>query len=180
MALTKSRKRELVEHYKELVGNSNGMVITSYSGVPVKELEGLRRKVRELGGEFHIVKNTLVNMAFDDAGIELPDEIYIGTTAIGFATDDFPGVTKVIVEMARENEDVEIKGGVLEKDFYNALQMKQLADLPPLPVLRAQLLGLMQAPATRVASVLTSSVRQIVNVTKAYADSEIVNAENPA
>ena len=61
MAISKSRKEELVGQYKDLLENNDGIVITSYSGITVKELEGLRRNIRDLGGQFHIVKNTLMD-----------------------------------------------------------------------------------------------------------------------
>jgi large subunit ribosomal protein L10 len=154
--------------------------MTTYSGVPVKELENLRRNIREVGGKFHIVKNTLMSRAFEDAGLEIPAEMLLGTTAVGFATDDVPAVAKAIVDLARELGTVNLKGGYVDKVLYDAAQIERLADLPPLPVLRSQLLSLIQTPASRVALSLASSVRQIVNVTKAYADTETQESASAA
>lgn len=156
------------------------MILTSYSGVTVKELEEVRRKVRELGGEFHVVKNTLFALVMNEAGIALPEETYVGTTAIGFAMEEIPGVAKAIVDLAREVETVSIKGGLLEQAIYDASQIEMLADLPPLPVVRSQLLSMLQAPASRVAMSLAGSVRQLLNVTKAYAESEGESTPAPA
>lgn len=171
MAINKERKLELVEQYKEWLNDSSGIVVTSYTGITVKELEELRRRIREIGGEFHIVKNTLVKLALSDVGITLPEDVLDGTTAIGFTSEDIPGLAKTILDLARESGGMDIKGGVVEKVVYDASKMKILADLPPLPVLQAQLLSMIQAPARRAAMVISGSVRQVLNVTKAYADS---------
>jgi large subunit ribosomal protein L10 len=176
LAISKDRKLELVGQYKEWLSENNGVVFASYSGITVKELEGLRRKIREIGGEFHVVKNTLIQLALDDAGLNLPQEVLQGTTAIGFTSEDIPGLAKAISDLAKESSAMDIKGGVVDRVIYNGAQMKNLADLPPLPIIQAQLLSMIQTPAGRVANALASSVRQLVNVTKAYADSGAANS----
>ena len=180
MAISKSRKEELVGQYKELLNESSGIVITSYSGITVKELEGLRRNIRDLGGTFHIVKNTLMELAFNDVGVTLPEDVLEGTTAIGFTSEDLPGLAKAILDIAKETGSMSIKAGVVEKTIYDGGQMRRIAELPPLPILQAQLLSMIQTPANRVATVVAGSVRQIVNVTKAYADAGATEAANPA
>ena len=180
MAISKERKLELLGQYKEWLEENNSIVLTSFSGITVKDLEGLRRNVREIGGEFHVVKNTLMEMVLKDAGISLPNEILQGTTAVGFTSDDILGLAKIITDMAREKGTINIKGGVVEKAVYNGNQMKRLAELPPLPILQAQLLSMIQAPASRVTNAIAGSVRQLINVSKAYADKGIANAPSPA
>ena len=180
LAISKEKKEELVAHYKELVDDSTALILTSYSGVSVKELEAVRRNIRELGGEFHIVKNTLFALVMDKAGYSLPEETYVGTTAVGFTSEDVPAVAKAIVDLAREIETVKIKGGLIDKVAYDAGQIVTLADLPPLPVLRSQLLSVLQAPAGRIAMTLAGSIRQLVNVTIAYAETDVEAAAAPA
>jgi len=170
LAISKERKMELVEHYRKMIEDSRGMIIASYYGIPVKELDGLRRRVRELDGEFHVVKNTLIQLALQDAGLAVPEEVITGTSAIGFASEDVPALAKVIVELARNIESFRLKGGFVNNVFYGAQQIERLADLPPLPVLRAQLLRVIQSPGSRVAMALAGSIRQLVNVTKAYSE----------
>lgn len=171
MAINKEKKHELVEQYKGWLDDYSGVVVTSYSGITVKQLEELRRKVRDIGGQFHIVKNTLIKLALEEAGITLPEDMLDGTTAIGFASEEIPELAKAIADLAKETDAMSIKGGVISSVIYDGNQMKRLADLPPLPVLQAQLLSMIQTPASKVAMALSGSVRQIVNVTKAYADS---------
>ena len=170
MAITKERKQAIVEHYRDLVGKSQGIVLASYSGLAVKDLERLRRKVRELGGEFHVVQNRLVRLTLKDAGLAVADEALAGSTAVGFAPDDPLAMAKAIVDFSRESDKVKVKAGVVNGVVYDGVQMVRLAEMPPLPVLRALLLGLLNTPATRLASILVTPARQMASVVKAYAD----------
>ena len=172
MAINKSKKEELVEQYKQIIQENSGLILTSYSGVSVKELEELRRKIRELDGSFVVVKNTLLRIALDEVNITLPEDGYSGTTAVGYASEDIPALAKTIVDMARDHDAMQVKAGVVSGETYTAAQVERLAALPPLPVVRGQLLGVLQAPAGRIAGVLASSVRQVMNVLNAYAESE--------
>jgi large subunit ribosomal protein L10 len=174
--VTRERKQELVQSYREWLEASSGVVLTSYSGMNVRTLEDLRRKVREAGGEYHVIKNRLMALAMRQAGMDVPPQALEGTTAIGFAGEDVAAVVKAIVETARQADTLKIKVALLEGRIYEAKQVERLAELPPLPVMRAQLLGLLQAPATRVAGVVAGSVRQLVNVVKAYSETQPAGA----
>jgi large subunit ribosomal protein L10 len=172
LAITKERKTELVEEYRRLVESSRGHVLTGFSGVTVADLEDLRKKLRELGGEFHIIKNSLMKLVLDEAGISVPEGAFEGTTAIGFATEDIPAVAKAIVDLAKEGEALTVKGAIVEGQVFSRAQVERLADLPPLPVVQAQLLGVLKAPGRRVASAMANSVRQVLNVVKAFSQSD--------
>lgn len=172
MAISKERKIDLLNQYRDLLKSSSGIVLASYSGLRVREMQDLRRNIREAGGEFHVIKNRLVRLAFMEKGLPIPDEGLNGAIAIGFAYDDIPGVVKAIVNLARESDSAEIKGAVLNGVVYDSKQVKRIADLPPMPMLRAQLLGVIQAPATRIAGALAGSVRQVVNVIHAYSETQ--------
>ena len=176
MPVTRERKKELVETYRTWLKESTGMILASYSGMSVRGLEDLRRKVRDAGGEFHVVKNRLMALALRDAGVDIPAQALEGSTAIGFAGDDIPAVAKAIVEAARQSEALVLKMGVLEGRIVERVQVERLAELPPLPVLRAQLLGVVKAPAGRVAGALAGSVRQVMNVVKAYSETQPAEA----
>ncbi|MCJ7514129.1 MAG: 50S ribosomal protein L10 [Anaerolineales bacterium] len=170
MAISKARKLALAARYAELLKGSQGIVLTAFSGARVSELEALRRKVRENGGEFHVVKNRLLQLAMKEAGISVPAGGLQGTTAVGFAGDDVPAVAKAIVDAARTSEALKVKGGMVSGVTYGAAEIERLADLPPMPVLRAQLLGVIMAPASRIAGVMAGSVRQLASVVKAYSE----------
>lgn len=170
MAISKKRRVELVKQYGELLKKSEALVITSYSGLRVKGIDQLRRKVRDASGEFHVVKNTLAAIAIKEAGLPVPEDLLGGSSAIGFAFSDVPGVAKAISEFAKDSEFVKVKGGVMGRKVLDAKQISALASLPPLPMVRAQLLGLLNTPATRLTGTIAGGVRQIVNVVKAYSE----------
>lgn len=172
MALSRERKEELVEEYRELLERSAGIIISSHSGLTVNASEELRAKIREVGGEFHIVKNSLMKLAMEDASIPIPDGSLEGTTAVGFADEDIPGVAKAIVDLSKDAEVVKVKAGIVRGLVYDDKQIERLAELPPLNVLQGQLLGLIETPASQLAGVLQGSVRQVVNVMKAYSETE--------
>ena len=170
MAITKKRRAELVRQYGELLKKSEALFIASYNGLNVKGVEQLRRKVRESSGDFRIVKNTLAAIALKQAGLPVPEDMLIGSSAIGFAFADVPGVAKALNDFAKDSEFVKVKGGVMGSKLLNAKEVGALASLPPLPIVRAQLLGLIGTPATRLAGTIAGGVRQVVNVIKAYSE----------
>jgi large subunit ribosomal protein L10 len=170
LAITKSRKQALVAQYQDLLSRSKGAILAGFSGMTVRDLEELRRKIRDQGGEFHVVKNRLAKLAFKEAGLPVPEEALEGTTVVGFAMEDVTILAKTIVEAAKQSGAVWLKGGVLEGALYSARQIEQLAELPALPVLQARLLGVLKAPASRVAGALAGSVRQLATVVKAFGE----------
>lgn len=177
MAVSKQRKDEILESYKAWLDRSRAIIVTEYKGLAVKDLDLLRQKMRDNGGEFHIVKNTLGKKLLQDAGYTVDENMFTGSTAIGFAFEDAPGLAKALSDYSNTSEFVKIKGGYLANSLMNASQVKALADLPPLPVVRAQLLGMLNAPASKLVRTLAEPGRQIAAVIKAFADKDSAPAE---
>ncbi len=176
MAITKERKNELITQYSEWVKRSQALVLTQYVGLTMKDIDALRAKVRENGGEFHIMKNTLVKLAFEKAGLQIKEEQLEGSTAIIFAFSDAPATVKTVTEFVKGSDFLKIKGGYLEKQALTPEGVKALADLPPLPVVRGQLLGMLLAPASKLARTLAEPGRRIAAVIKAHAEPEAAPA----
>ena len=172
MAITKERKNEMVAQYEEWAENSEAMILTEYIGLTTADLDTLRSQAREAGGEFHIVKNSLSKIALESKGYPLKDEFFLETTAIGFAFEDAPAMAKVINDLSKTSDFVKIKGGYLGQELMDAAQVKALAELPPLPVMRARLLGVISAPATQLARIVQEPARQLAQVVKAQAEQE--------
>jgi large subunit ribosomal protein L10 len=172
LAISKKRKGELVNQYTAWMDKSQAMFLTEYTGLSMKGIDDLRAKVRDVGGEFHIVKNTLGEVAFNSAGLKLPEGFLHGSSAIVFAFRDAPETAKVLADFARTNEFVKIKGGYLDRNPITAAEVKSLAELPPLPVMRAQLLGVISAPASKLVRTLAEPARQVASVLKSYADKD--------
>jgi len=172
LAVSKERKKEIVATYQEWLDKSQAVYLAEYIGLSVKDLDTLRDKVREVGGEFHIIKNTLAKLAFEGAGYEVPQEYFLGSTAAGFAYEDAPSMAKALADFAKSADALKIKGGYLETNILSADKIKALAELPPLPVVQAQLLGTLMTPANQLAQILAEPARQVASVLKAYSDTE--------
>ncbi|HEX7976852.1 MAG TPA: 50S ribosomal protein L10 [Anaerolineales bacterium] len=172
MAITKERKDELVSRYVEWVNQSKALILTEYKGLTMKQIDDLRSRTREAGGEFHIVKNTLSRVAFESAGLTVPEKLLEGSTAVAFAFKDAPALAKTMTDFAKTSDFVKIKGGFLEKRAISSVDVKALADLPPLPVMRAQLLGTLLAPAGKLVRTLAEPARSFAAVLQAYVDQQ--------
>lgn len=173
MAITKERKKEVVSEYSDWIEKSSALILAEYKGLTMKDMDELRRRVREVGGEFHIVKNTLGKLAFESAGMKMPEGFFEGSTAIAFAFKDVPGLAKTMTEFNRVSDALKVKGGYLGRNPIAAQDVKALAELPPLPVMRAQLLGTIMAPASKLVRTLAEPGRQVAAVIKAYADRDV-------
>lgn len=170
MAITKAKKHELVAQYSEWLKQSKAIILTEYIGMTMKDVDQLRVQVREAGGEFHIVKNTLMKRVLDEADMEMVDEDFINTTAIGFAFEDAPALAKAMTDYAKESGLLKVKAGYLEKNRMTAGEVLSLANLPPLPTMRATLLSTLLAPASQLVRTLAEPGRQVAAVLKAYTD----------
>lgn len=172
MAISKQRKNEMVGEYVDWINNSRALIVSEYVGLSMKQIDELRARLREAGGEFHIIKNTLGRIAFQEAGLTAPEKMLEGSTAICFAYQEAPAIAKVMAEFAKSSDILKIKGGFLDKSAIDAEEVKALAELPPLPVMRAQFLGVLSAPASKLVRTLAEPARQMAAVLKAYAEKD--------
>ena len=179
MAFTKKEKGEMIAQYEDLLNKSQAIFVLEYKKMTQKEIDALRAKVREAGGEFHVVKNTLMTVALERHGVS-EDKIFDGASVVGFALSDAPAVAKIFGDATRNAEMFKLKGGYLGKQSINANQVKSLADLPPLPVIRARLLGVLQAAAAQLARTIAEPARGLASVFRAYSEKDAQSAEAAA
>jgi large subunit ribosomal protein L10 len=170
LAISRERKQELVRQYIERLEQSQGLILADYRGLRVAEMEQLRRTTRETGSTLQVVKNRLLKLALAEAGISLPDEWLQGPTLVAFCTDEMPATAKAMIDFAKDMPALVIKGGLLEGSVLSDEQVKDLANLPSREVLLAQVLGTINAPASQVAGVVASGIRQVLNLLQAYVD----------
>jgi large subunit ribosomal protein L10 len=170
LAISKQRKEEVLSVYTDWLKRSQAVILVEYTGATMKMMDGIRSKVRDSGGEFHVVKNTLVRRALKDSGMELPDEILVKSTAVSFAFTDPALTAKALNDAMKGNQFIKVKGGFMSGQMLSAAQVKALADMPPLPVVRAQLLGVLQAPAGKLVRTIAEPARGLVAVVKAFAE----------
>jgi len=176
LAITKQRKEEVLAEYSDWLKRSQAVILVEYTGVKMKDLDNIRAKIRDAGGEFHVVKNTLARRAFKNSGMEFPEEIFIKSTAVSFAFTDPASTAKALADATKGNEFVKVKGGFMSGQALNAAQVKALAEMPPLPVMRAHLLGVLQAPAGKLVRTIAEPARGLAAVVKAFAEKETAPA----
>lgn len=148
------------------------MVITKYRGLSVRDISELRSAIRETGGEFHVIKNTLAEIAFEDAGREWDRGTFTGPTAFGISYDNPSGLASAIKDFIEEYGKIEIKSGYLEGRLMSAEEINALADLPTMDEIRAKMLQTILAPATKLARLLAEPGRKLAMVLKSYSESE--------
>lgn len=169
MALTKERKEELVAQYEAWMKESKALVLAEYTGLTMPQMDELRAKARETGAEFHVIKNRLAKRAFEAAGLDTK-ELFTGSTAFGIGFEDAPGIAKAIKDLGKDMPALQIKGGFMDDRLLTAEEVIALADLPPLPVVRGQLLGVINAPASKLVRTIAEPGRSLAQVIKAHAD----------
>ena len=172
MAFSKERKKELLAEYTKQLKDSQAVFVIGFKGMTMKHVDLLRMKAREIGNELHVVKNTLFALALEEAGMPKA-EYFDGSSLIGFAFNDAPAMAKLLSDTAKGSEVFSIKGGFLGTQSMAAAQVKALADLPSLPVMRARLMGLLQTPATQLVCTLAEPARRLAYVVKAHSEQPV-------
>jgi len=170
LAISRAKKEELVQLYVDQLRSSEAIIVTDYRGLTVPDVQQLRGKIREAEGSFVVVKNTLFKRALEEAGLPALDDLLVGPVGVGFCQQNIPGVAKAVMDFSKEHDLFGVKGGMMNEKFVDEAAIKSLASLPSLEVLRAQILGLLNAPASQLVGVVTGGVRQMVNVLNAYAE----------
>jgi large subunit ribosomal protein L10 len=170
LAFTRKHKEDVLKDYTEWLSKSNSFFVMSYGNMTMKTIDDLRAKVRnEADGHVHVVKNTLFKKALEQAGISY-DDGFTGRSIIGFANSDAPAMAKLLNE-ATKNKMFEFKVGYFDGKALSVNDIKALAELPPLPVMRATLLGTIAAPASKLVRTLAEPARSMAAVVKAYSES---------
>ena len=167
MAFTKKQKGDMTARYENWLSESQALFVLDYTSLTMKDVDAFRAKARECGGEIHLVKNTLFNRALESQGYH-GGNLFEGTSLVGFAFNDPPALAKTFTDFIKGNETRRIKGGFLGKEAITEQQVKALSDLPSLPVMRAILLGVLQAPASKLVRTLAEPARSLAAVVKAY------------
>lgn len=166
--MDRTEKREFVASLAAVFAETSMVVVTRNDGLTVADVTELRRRVRAAGATYKVAKNRLANLALAGTQFEGISPLLKGPTAISWA-DEPVAVAKVLVEFAKTNDKLVLLGGSLGSQTLSVEGVKALAELPSLDVLRAQLVGLISTPATRIAGVLQAPGGQLARVFGAYA-----------
>jgi large subunit ribosomal protein L10 len=164
----RAEKKELVETLNAVFKAANVVVVAHYSGLTVAQMQNLRRQMRQAGATVKVAKNRLAKIALDGTDVASIGSLLKGPTLIAYSGDPV-AAPKAAVDFAKGHERFVILGGAMGKTALNPDGVKALAALPSLDELRAKLVGLIQAPATKIAQVVTAPAAKVARVVQAYA-----------
>jgi len=167
----RAEKREQVAQLNSLFNETSVVVVAHYSGLTVNEMGDLRRRMAGAGASFKVIKNRLAKLALKDTKCDPISDLFKGPAAIAFSSDPV-AAPKIAAAFAKEKDKFIIIGGIVGNTVLNADGVKQLASLPSIDELRGKILGLLNAPAQRIASVLAAPGGQVARVIKAHADQQ--------
>jgi large subunit ribosomal protein L10 len=164
----RAEKRELVATLNTVFKTAGVVVVAHNKGITVSQMNDLRRRMRKAGAAVKVAKNRLAMLALDGTDAAGIKDLFEGPTMIAYSSDPV-SAPKIATEFAKGNDRFVVIGGVLGPSRLDDKGIKALADLPSLDQLRAKLVGLVQAPATRIAGVLQAPAGQLARVFNAYA-----------
>ena len=171
-------KQYLANSIADAIKNSDYVYFISFAGLTVKSFSDLRDQLAAAGAKCQVQKNTLIKKAADQLQLEGLEAIDLtASTAMVFGQGDCSAVAKLLVEFGKKQEQVKAKGGYMDGAVLSSAEVGARADLPAKPVLQAMLLGVLQAPARNLVTVLNAKVSSIVNVVNAYKD-KLENTNN--
>jgi large subunit ribosomal protein L10 len=163
-------KANIVKDLKDQLDASPFLLVADYTGLKVDEFAELRTRLVAVGAECHVVKNTMLRIAATELGLPDMSASLSGQTAIITGEQDICAAAKVVKTFAAEFKRPAFKAGILDNAILSAGQVQAMADLPPLPVLQAQLLGVLNAPASQLVRTLNEPGASLARVLKAKVD----------
>lgn len=169
--MDRSQKTDAVAALNSTFNEVAVVVVTRNLGMTVAQSTQLRTKMREAGASYKVSKNSLARIALAGTEYEGLSDLLTGPVALATSTDPV-AAAKVIAEFAKTNDKIEIVGGAMGSQMLDVEGVKALATLPSLDELRGKLVGLIVAPATKIATIAQAPAAQIARVLSAYAEKE--------
>ncbi len=168
--MVKQYKVDEVALLVEKLNSKKNIILTQYSGIKVKHLGVLRKKLRAVGVDYKVVKNNLFRRALKETGYEVIDEYLKGPTAVAFTDSDVSAAAKIFKDFKKEIAEFEVRAGIMENVVYGGTQMEKLADLPSKESLLSQIMMLLNAPLTNIATGMNQVIASVARGIKAVAD----------
>jgi large subunit ribosomal protein L10 len=166
--MDRAQKSELVAELKQTFSETNVVVVTRNLGLSVAQSTQLRNRMREAGARYKVAKNRLALLALEGSTYAPISDMLSGPTALATSSDPV-AAAKAVVEFAKTNDRLEIVGGAMGRTLLDVNGVKALAELPSLDELRAKIVGLVQAPATKIARTVSEPASKLARVLGAYA-----------
>jgi large subunit ribosomal protein L10 len=168
----RQEKVAVVDEVAEKLSAADAVIVTEYRGLKVSQLGGLRRQLRDAGGEYKVYKNTLARLGAEKAGVDGLSDLLVGPTGITFITGDAAAVAKALRDAAKANPLLVLRGGIVGGKVISAKDVEALAELPSREVLLARFAGALQAPLVKTAGLLQAMPRNFAYGLKALIDSK--------
>ncbi|BDV33415.1 MULTISPECIES: 50S ribosomal protein L10 [Methylocystis] len=169
--MDRAEKKEAVAELQQVFSKAGAVVVAHYSGLTVAQMQRLRKQAREAGATVQVAKNRLAKIALDGTDVADISPLLKGPTLIAYS-DDPVAAPKVAVAFAKDHDKFVILGGAMGATLLNTDGVKSLATLPSLDELRAKLVGLINAPATKIAQLSTAPAAKLARVFGAYANKD--------
>ena len=166
--MDRAAKRELVTQLHAVFKDTGVVVVAHYAGMTVAQMTDYRQRIKAAGGKVKVAKNRLAKLALEDTNAAGIIELFKGPTCVAYSKDPITAA-KVAVKYAKENDKLVILGGAMGATVLDASGVKALAELPSLDELRAKLIGLLNAPATKIARTIKEPGAKLARVIQAKA-----------
>jgi len=165
----RSEKNDFIQKLKDEIKNSSSVIVAHYDGLSVSETDNLRKEMRDNGAKFKVTKNRLTKIALADTPYESIADLFVGPTAIAYSSDPV-APARVSVNFEKKLENFKIIGGGYEGEKIDKDRINFLATLPSLDQIRGKLLGLLNAPAQKIVSVVQSPGNQLARLVNARSE----------
>ncbi|MBP7585778.1 MAG: 50S ribosomal protein L10 [Spirochaetes bacterium] len=174
--MVKQYKVDEVEQLVKKLNNKKNIILTHYSGVKVKDLSVLRKKLRAAGADYKVVKNNLFRLALKQTGHTQIDEHLKGPTAVAFMPDDIGGVAKILKEFKKDMAEFQFTVGIMDNVVYTGAQVEKIADLPSKEAILSQIMMLINAPLTQVATGMNQVIASLARGINSVAEKQGLQA----
>ena len=164
--MQRADKHEFVKDLNAVLKKTEFLLVAHYKGLTVSEISNLRVQIRAANSNFKVTKNTLTKRAIKDTNFEILEKLFVGPTSLAYS-DEPVSTSKVMVEFAKDNENLKILGGAMGDKELSIEEIKQLASLPSMDSLRAKIIGLLCAPQRKIVLALQGTQSNVLRLLNA-------------
>ncbi len=158
--MNKEKKQSYIKEMTAQFEKSEAVLVTHYQGLSVKQIDNLRKQLREHGIQFKITKNRITKIALEKSKCKDLSNLFTGPTAVALS-DDAISSAKILTKFSKENEDLKILGGIMGKEILDVAAVANVATLPTLDEARAKIIGILRSPAQKIISILLAPAKKI-------------------
>ena len=158
--MNKEKKQSYIKEMTAQFEKSEAVLVTHYQGLSVKQLDNLRKQMREHGIQFKITKNRITKIALEKSRCKDLSNLFTGPTAVALS-DDAISSAKILTKFSKENENLKILGGIMGKEILDVAAVANVATLPTLDEARAKIVGILRSPAQKIVSILLAPASKI-------------------